>query len=38
MDRDARVGPRTATVVKVGLALMLWSGILALVKLTLAVF
>ncbi len=38
MDRDASVGPRTAMIVKVGLALLLWSGILALIKLTLVVF
>jgi len=38
MGRDARVGPRTATIVKVALALVLWSGIFALAKLTLIVF
>jgi hypothetical protein len=38
MDRDARVGPRTGMIIKVGLAYVLWIGIFALVKLTLIVF
>jgi len=38
MDRDARVSPRTGMIVKVGLALVLWTGLFALIKLTLIVF
>jgi hypothetical protein len=38
MERDASVGPRTGMIVKVGLALVLWTGIFALIKLTMIVF
>ena len=38
MDRDDRASPRTATFVMLGLALVSWAGLLALIKLTLVVF
>lgn len=38
MDRDDRVGPRTSVIVMLGLAFVSWAGLLALVRLTLAVF